>query len=151
VREHGEPCKIYDHKSAASAQWMKTPDDLRLDPQAIIYAAYGYGLGASTVDLQWTNGDKSSLREGSAGPAAVPVELSITRAECDKLMHDVDTAATMILLTRLFYGLQQGNQVRKDPQACGAVGRKCWNVSGCLLHKPTVPLFEKLTQLRKGE
>lgn len=45
---------VSDHKSTSSFQWAKTPDDLRKDSQAMIYAAEGCEVfNLTEIELRW--------------------------------------------------------------------------------------------------
>jgi len=139
-------CRISDHKTCAGAEWSMGPEELREDPQSAIYAAYAYSMPQTeTVELQWTYGDKSTLKGSNAD--AWPVEIDMSREESEQRMAELDETSTMLLLVRLLYPLLSANDLPKQPTACAAVGKKCWNVGGCVLHKRAVPPREKLLAL----
>jgi hypothetical protein len=58
---------VIDFKTTSDLKWAKTPEQLRKDPQAMLYATWAmFSTGARSVDLQWiymqTKGARRSKR-----------------------------------------------------------------------------------------
>lgn len=80
---------IGDHKTTADEQWIKSPDDLRTDVQAAIYAAVALAKNphVDVVKLQWTY----MLTKGARRAKVVLAQVS--RSENAAVMAHVDAIA----------------------------------------------------------
>lgn len=137
---------IGDHKSCARFEYMKTPDVLATDPQAMTYAGYHFDQHPEDgeVDLQWTYFSKSEM-------AAQPVVLTVTQTHAREQLVHLDLIARRIILTRLLYtGFGVANDVPKRPSNCRGVGIRCWNAPKCELHRAAVSPRNQLVTLRRG-
>ena len=73
------PHRITDHKTTKSFRWMKTEDELKKDPQAIIYAKYWLDTwNLNVVEAQWIY-----YKKGPA-PVSADVVLNLTKEHVEK-------------------------------------------------------------------
>lgn len=115
-REVGRPLVI-DHKTTSGLGWAKTEEDLKTDPQALIYSM---SAPADAVDLRWvyyqTRGARKSL----------PVETTLKREhvvkEFEKLEHL--TAKPMVAIVDLYRRgrLHVLQDLPASPEACEKFG-----------------------------
>ena len=86
---------VGDHKTTSNFKWAKSPEDLKTDPQANIYAAAVMAeTGADAVDLQWTYGKTVGK------PATKVVRLRLYRAEVERNFDALDETAAEILAAK---------------------------------------------------
>lgn len=65
---------VHDHKTCSSFDYQKTPEDLLLDPQAVIYSHRWFLRGIPRVRLKWVYHRRSK-------PKAEPTSLVVTAAD----------------------------------------------------------------------
>ena len=105
---------VHDHKTTSSPAYAKTPETLRTDPQALLYAASEMvRLGVDRVRLDWlylpTNGGK-----------AWKVSLPVLR---DDIAPDLDRIEeTAVLIHRTHAAGLAARDIPGNPQACDAFG-----------------------------
>ena len=74
----GEEPLLIDHKTTSDLRWAKTPDQLAVDPQAIIYATWAMvNWDIRTVRARWIYYAASNPEDGPRKPrGSKPVEVS---------------------------------------------------------------------------
>jgi len=116
---------VNDYKSTSNFKWAKTPEDLKTDIQANIYAAAEMAEhGVDEVLLRWAY----TRTRGKA--ASKLVELRITRAEVEKNFDRIDETAAQVLAA--YKSGKTAIEFEASPAACDAFGG-CFYVEHCNL------------------
>ena len=145
--------RVIDHKTTSGLQWAKTPEDLRGDPQAVIYAADEFARDSflEAVDLEWiyyqTRGANRSKRthlrvlrdDGDFSRAVESIDLVAT----DIARHNTITAS-LSTAEKHAYVLT----MRPNARACEKFGG-CAFVSHCNL-SPGERIRSMANQSSKG-
>lgn len=117
---------VGDHKSCGDHKWAKTTEDLKKDPQAIVYAAAAMVRhNVDRVICKWvytTRGKK---------PAKKVVQLIMTQADVEAGFDSLDETAKDIYFVRSQPGLT-GMDLPPNPHACGMYGG-CGHIKRCNL------------------
>lgn len=118
LKGDGPELIIGDHKSTSDiAAWAKTPEVLRTDTQAIIYARYGLTHLAphlEKVSLQWTYIQTRNRK------ISVPVTIDLTRAEVSIAFESIEATAREMVEVR-----QSGKRaldLAPNPDTCEKYG-----------------------------
>ena len=117
-----KPPLILDHKTTSAVKWAKTPETLRTNNQALLYAYYaiapesegGAGYDATSVDLRWVYYQTKGARK------AHPVDLTLQRSEILDGFGNLEKKA--LQLYREVSTVSTGNDLPKSPDACKAFG-----------------------------
>lgn len=126
------PHVIIDHKSTSDLKWAKTPDDLRKDPQAIIYAADAFAKrpDLDTVELKWIYYQTRKTRKSAA------THLVITRDHVAKEFLAIEkTVEEMSMVQEASVGKEASTfplELTPNTKHCGAFGG-CPYQSNCNL------------------
>jgi hypothetical protein len=111
----GPPPTVYDHKTTSDLKWAKTPDDLVVDVQATLYAAWALEeTGSDLVKLQWTYGTTGGRPRGQ------PVVREVTGVDLAPRLEKTAAAAEEMLALKLRGA--RAAEVVADASACGAYG-----------------------------
>lgn len=108
---------IGDHKTTSGLQWAKSPDDLRADPQGVIYGAYAFDAypEAEGVDLRWVYYQTKGARRSKK------TELTWTREENRKALEKINvTAGQIASITRS--SIKSATELPYSPEACEKYG-----------------------------
>jgi len=111
----GERLIIQDWKTTSDLRWAKTPEDLKKDPQALLYAADSLTRWrASSVDLRWvygTTGEKTRTRR-------VEQTLSFDEVACG--LESVLLSAEQLVLAKR--NTRDVKDLEPNPEACADFG-----------------------------
>lgn len=107
---------IGDHKTTSGLQWAKTADDLREDPQGVIYGAYAFRAFplVEHVDLRWV------YYQTKKPYRAHKVELRWSREENSKALEIIDLTAGQIAAKSRT--VQTALDLPATPSACEKFG-----------------------------
>lgn len=105
---------VHDHKTTSSPAFAQTPETLRRDPQALLYAASEMvRLGTDQVRLDW-------LYLPTAGGKAWKVSLPVLR---DEITPDLDRLEdTAVLMQRTLASGLTARDIPGNPHACNDFG-----------------------------
>ena len=123
VQVNGPIPLVIDHKTTGNFKWAKTPDELRVNIQAVIYATHAMvQTGAEACDLRWIY-YKRHKPFGSK-----PVDLRVTRADLEPALTTIKGLADEMALIKL--SGKRAIELPPNPGACGAYGG-CPYVKNC--------------------
>ena len=116
---------VGDHKTTGDFRWMKTPEELRTNYQAALYAADAmHRTGADACDLTWV------YYRTRGAPAAKRVHLRVTRSDVAPTLERLVTLASE--MSALEAGGCKAMDLPPNASACGAFGG-CEHVDRCNL------------------
>ncbi len=116
--------RLWDFKTTSSFDWAKTEDELREDPQVLLYALHAMQtFGLQEIECNWVY-----LRTEDS-PKAYVVTVVVTRAEAEQAVLEMaETAAEVVDKVRLFKaGRLRVVDLEMNVAACTAYG-------GCVYH-----------------
>jgi len=135
---------VHDHKTTTDLGWAKTEEDLRKDPQALIYAAERMARnGVDEVELSWL------YMRTKGKPKSHLVRLTVVRDEVEAGLEEIDATAKEMVAAHQA-GLK-ALDLPPDPRACMAYGG-CPYVGNCNLttiEKMKALMAQELTALEK--
>jgi hypothetical protein len=112
--------EVVDHKTTSNFRWMKSADDLRKDPQGILYARAGQG---DVVTEKWI------YYKTRDNPISRVTELVWTREEIDAAYEGLRAEAhTLVTLRRKEV---EPNSLPANPAYCFAYGKPCPYTMSC--------------------
>lgn len=118
--------RLWDYKSTSSFDWAKTEEELREDPQVLLYALHAMQtFGLQEIECNWLY----LLTDPNQKPKAYVVTVTITRAEAESAVLELaEGAAEVVNRVRLFKaGKLRVVDLDRDVSACPAYG-------GCIYH-----------------
>jgi CRISPR/Cas system-associated exonuclease Cas4 (RecB family) len=125
---------VHDHKTTSSPAYAQTPETLRQDPQALLYAASEMvRLSVDRVRLDW-------LYLPTAGGKAWKVSLPVLR---DEISPDLDRLEdTAVLIHRTIAAGLAARDVPGNPNACSAFGGCEYSLTCDKSTLPTIDPFQ---------
>lgn len=133
------PGCIYDHKTTGDLGRAKTPEQLRDDVQATLYAAVRLAAEkAESIELQWTYIRTRGSRK------AVPVRLRVTRDEITPRL--VRTCASVAAMTEILKSGTKTADLPKNLNACEDFGG-CPYAERCLTPTEKKRMLSPMTQV----
>ena len=145
VNPEASPPLIIDHKSTKALRWMKTPADLMLDPQAIIYAKYWCEKHDLTeVECQWvyyqTEGKTESKTSG----------VVLKKSHIDKIYAGFRQRGEELLELKQTKSTGLEIEIENFPHpGCRAYGGCAFQEVCALKHKGEKPMSDLLSRIRE--
>jgi hypothetical protein len=118
--------RLWDFKTTSSFDWAKTEEELREDPQVLLYALHAMQtFGLEEIECNWVY----LLTDPEKQPKHYLVTVTITRAEAEAAAIEMaETACEVMDTVRLYAsGRLRVVDLERDVGACKAYG-------GCLYH-----------------
>lgn len=129
-----EPLLI-DHKTTSDLRWAKTPEQLAVDPQALIYVAWAMvNWNVRTVRARWVYYAASNPEDGRPRKprGSKPVEVSF-HASDDRFLGAVDVLIEDLYEMEILRREKTpGLKLPPSPESCGLFGG-CAHVDRCAL------------------
>jgi hypothetical protein len=131
----GSEVLLIDHKTTSDLRWAKKPDELRGDPQALVYAIWAMlEWRVEVVRARWIYYSASNPRNGKRKPQGVlPVEVLLSIS--DPAFIDVEVPrllADLEAMKKIRLEKQGGLRFPPSPESCGLYGG-CAHVGRCNL------------------
>lgn len=122
--EPGSTPLIIDHKSTSSLKWAKTVEELKTDPQALIYSLWAaLEFRAPEVRARWIYYSASNPKTGPRRPTgALPVETTFVTGSSEyieKVERLIETTEKMVLIRK--DGIP-GMNCSPNPKSCNDYG-----------------------------
>lgn len=132
---NGRPL-IIDHKTTSDLRWAKNEDDLRDDPQFLIYSILAMlTWDAPEVFARWIYYAASSPLRGPRQPKGIRAVTVAASASCEQFRKRVETlTADMLVIQEITNQKTPANNLPASPQSCGAYGG-CPHQTRCALSK----------------
>jgi len=111
----GDATTVLDYKTSSDPRkWGKTPEQLRTDVQANLYASWAFSKGAHLVNGLWL------YLPTKGKPIAHPVRLAFDRAQVADVVESIDCTAKEV--QALYQIRPKSHDVTPNRKACNAFG-----------------------------